>query len=186
MVTFIDAHRNAYGVEPICRMLPIVPSTYCEQKARQADPSRLPVRAQRDAHLRPVITRVWHATRRRYGAKKVWYQLNRERIAVARCTVERLIGAMALHGIMRGRRVRTTIPDALAARPLDLVQRNFTATRPNQLWVSDFTYVATWSGFVYGAFVTDAFSRRIVGWRASTSMRSDLALDALEQALVRP
>ena len=183
MVTFIDEHRNAYGVEPICRMLPIAPSTYYEQKARQADPSRLPVRAQRDAQLRPEITRVWHATRRRYGAKKVWYQLNRERIAVARCTVERLMGVMDLHGIVRGRRVRTTIPDALAARPLDLVQRNFTATRPNQLWVSDFTYVATWSGFVYVAFVTDAFSRRIVGWRASTSMRSDLALDALEQAL---
>jgi transposase InsO family protein len=113
----------------------------------------------------------------------VWKQLHRERIAVARCTVERLMGAMDLHGVVRGRRVRTTIPDVLAARPLDLVQRNFTATRPNQLWVSDFTYVATWRGFVYVAFVTDAFSRRIVGWRASTSMRSDLALDALEQAL---
>ena len=183
MVRFIDAHRESLGVEPICAVLPIAPSTYYEQKARERDPSRVPVRVQRDEVLKPEITRVWQATRQRYGAKKVWKQLNRERIAVARCTVERLMGDLDLCGVVRGRRVRTTIPDALAARPLDLVQRNFTATRPNQLWVSDFTYVATWSGFVYVAFVTDAFSRRIVGWRASTSMRSDLALDALEQAL---
>jgi transposase InsO family protein len=183
MVTFIDDHRKAYGVEPICRVLPIAPSTYYAWKARHADPTKRPKRALRDAELRPEITRVYHATRRRYGAKKVWKQLNREAIAVARCTVARLMGEMQLHGIVRGRRVRTTIPAAVADRPLDLVQRNFTATRPNQLWVSDFTYVATWSGFVYVAFVTDAFSRRIVGWRASTSMRSDLALDALEQAL---
>ena len=183
MVAFIDAHRETYGVEPICAMLPIAPSTYFEQKARQRDPTRLPARAHRDTRLKPEITRVWQATRRRYGAKKVWKQLNRETIPVARCTVERLMEVMGLHGVVRGRRVMTTIPDALAVRPLDLVQRNFTATRPNQLWVSDFTYVATWRGFVYVAFVTDAFSRRIVGWRASTSMRSDLALDALEQAL---
>jgi len=183
MVRFIDAHRESLGVESICAVLPIAPSTYYEQKARARDPSRLPARVQRDDVLKPEIARVWQATRRRYGAKKVWHQLHREQIAVARCTVERLMGEMDLHGVVRGRRVRTTIPDALATRPLDLVQRNFTATRPNQLWVSDFTYVATWSGFVYVAFVTDAFSRRIVGWRASTSMRSDLALDALEQAL---
>ena len=183
MVAFIDAHREAYGVEPICALLPIAPSTYFEQKASQRDPTRRPPRAHRDTRLKPEITRVWQATRRRYGAKKVWKQLNREHIPVARCTVERLMDDMAMHGIVRGRRVKTTIPDSLAARPLDLVQRNFTATRPNQLWVSDFTYVATWRGFVYVAFVTDAFSRRIVGWRASTSMRSDLALDALEQAL---
>ena len=183
MVRFIDAHRESLGVESICAVLPIAPSTYYEQKARERDPSRVPVRVQRDDVLKPEITRVWQATRQRYGAKKVWKQLNRERIAVARCTVERLMGDLDLCGVVRGRRVRTTIPDAVAARPLDLVQRNFTATRPNQLWVSDFTYVATWSGFVYVAFVTDAFSRRIVGWRASTSMRSDLALDALEQAL---
>jgi len=183
MVRFIDAHRESLGVEPICAVLPIAPSMYYEQKARERDPSRVPVRVQRDDVLKPEIMRVWQATRQRYGAKKVWKQLNRERIAVARCTVERLMGDLDLCGVVRGRRVRTTIPDALAARPLDLVQRNFTATRPNQLWVSDFTYVATWSGFVYVAFVTDAFSRRIVGWRASTSMRSDLALDALEQAL---
>ena len=183
MVAFIDAHREAYGVEPICAVLPIAPSTYREQKARQRDPTRLPARAQRDAVLRPEITRVWQATRRRYGAKKVWKQLNREQIPVARCTVARLYQGLGLQGVVRGRQVRTTIAEPMQDRPLDLVQRNFTVARPNQLWVSDFTYVATWRGFVYVAFVTDAFSRRIVGWRASTSMRSDLALDALEQAL---
>lgn len=183
MVTFIDDHRAAYGVEPICRVLPIAPSTYYERKARQADPTRRSARAQSDDELKPEITRVWQATRRRYGGKKVWKELRREGRVVARCTVARLYKGLGLHGVVRGRRVKTTIPDVLAARPLDLVQRNFAATRPNQLWVSDFTYVATWSGFVYVAFVTDAFSRRIVGWRASKSMRSDLALDALEQAV---
>lgn len=183
MVAFLDAHRAEYGVEPICAVLPIAPATYYEQKARQRDPARRPARAQRDAALRPEITRVWHATRRRYGAKKVWKELRREGCLVARCTVARLYRDLGLRGVVRGRRVRTTIPEPLAARSLDLVQRNFTATRPNQLWVSDFTYVATWRGFVYVAFVIDVFARRIVGWRASTSMRSDLALDALEQAL---
>jgi putative transposase len=182
-VAFVDAHREQYGVEPICRVVPIAPSTYYEQKARAADPSRLPARAQRDECLRPEITRVWRANRRVYGAKKVWKQLNRERIAVARCTVVRLMGELGLRGVVRGRRVRTTIPEALAERPRDLVQRQFRATRPNELWVSDLTFVATWRGFVYVAFVIDVFARRIVGWRASTSLRSDLALDALEQAL---
>jgi transposase InsO family protein len=183
MVAFIDGHRAAYGVEPICAVLPIAPSTYYEQKARQADPTRLPARAQRDAVLRPEIERVWRTHRQVYGAKKVWKQLHRESMPVARCTVARLMRAQGLRGVVRGRRVRTTIPDALAERPRDLVQRDFTATRPNQLWVSDLTYVATWRGFVYVAFVIDVFSRRIVGWRASSSLRSDLALDALEQAL---
>ncbi len=183
MVAFVDAHRAAYGVEPICAVLPIAPSTYYEQKAREADATRQPARAQRDAQLRPEIARVWQANRRVYGAKKVWKQLNRETIPVARCTVARLMRTLGLRGVVRGRRIRTTIPDALADRPQDLVQRQFTATRPNQLWVSDFTYVATWRGVVYVAFVIDVFARRIVGWRASTSMRSDLALDALEQAL---
>jgi putative transposase len=183
MVTFIDDHRQAYGVEPICAVLPIAPSTYYEHKARERDPARRPARAQRDAALVPEILRVWQATRRRYGAKKVWKALRREGRAVARCTVARLFRALGLRGVVRGRRVKTTIPELAAARPLDLVQRNFTATRPNQLWVSDFTYVATWAGFVYVAFVTDVFSRRIVGWRAARSMRSDLVLDALEQAL---
>ena len=183
MVGFIDAHRETYGVEPICAVLPIAPSTYYEQKARQADPRRQPARVQRDAELRPEIERVWRANRRVYGAKKIWKQLGREGIPVARCTVARLMGTLGLRGVVRGRRVRTTIPDALAERPRDLVQRQFRATRPNQLWVSDLTYVATWRGFVYVAFVIDAFARRIVGWRAASSLRSDLALDALEQAL---
>jgi transposase InsO family protein len=183
MVAFIDTHREAYGVEPICAVLPIAPSTYYEQKARQADATRQPARAVRDAQLRPEIVRVWQANRRVYGAKKVWKQLNRETIPVARCTVARLMRTLGLRGVVRGRRIRTTIPEAVAARPQDLVQRQFTATRPNQLWVSDLTYVATWHGFVYVAFVIDVFARRIVGWRATTSLRSDLALDALEQAL---
>jgi transposase InsO family protein len=183
MVAFVNAHREQYGVEPICRMVPIAPSTYYEQQARAADPTRLPARAQREARLRPEITRVWRANRGVYGAKKVWKQLHREQIPVARCTVARLMGELGLRGVVRGRRVRTTIPDAVAERPRDLVQRQFRATRPNQLWVSDLTYVATWRGFVYVAFVIDVFARRIVGWRASSSLRSDLALDALEQAL---
>ncbi len=183
MVAFIDDHRAAYGVEPICAVMPIAPSTYYEQKARQADPTRQPARAQRDAQLQPAIQRVWDANLQVYGAKKVWKQLNREGVRVARCTVGRLMGTMGLRGVVRGRPCRTTIPEAAAEHPRDLVDRNFTATRPNQLWVSDLTYVATWRGFVYVAFVIDVFARRIVGWRASSSLRSDLALDALEQAL---
>jgi transposase InsO family protein len=183
MYQFIDAHRDAYGVEPICRILAIAPSGYYEHKARQADPSRRPARAQRDAQLRGEIQRVWATNRRVYGARKVWRQLRREQVPVARCTIERLMRADGLRGVVRGRRVRTTTPDTAAERPLDLVQRQFTAERPNQLWVADFTYVATWRGFVYVAFVIDVFSRRIVGWRAHTTMRSALVLDALEQAL---
>ena len=183
MTSFIDEHRASYGVESICAMLPIAPSTYCEQKARQVDPSRLPKRAKRDAVLCKEIDRVWHENRGIYGARKVWKQLGREDIPVARCTVERLMGKLGFQGIVRGRKPKTAIPDNAAARPADLVQRDFTATRPNQLWVADLTYVATWSGFVYAAFVVDAYSRRIVGWRVSGSLRSDLALDALDQAL---
>lgn len=143
MVAFIDIHREAYGVEPICAVLPIAPSTYYEQKARQADPTCVPARAQGDVRLRPEIARVWQANRRIYGAKKVWKQLDREQIPVARCTVARLMRTMGLWGVVRGRRVRTTNPEAAAERPRDLVQRDFRATRPNQLWVSDLTYVAT-------------------------------------------
>ena len=183
MVSFIEEHRNRYGVEPICRMLPIAPSMYFELKARQADPARVPARAQRDAVLRAQIQRVWDENFKVYGAHKVWRQLNREKISVARCTVERLMRDMGLAGATRGRKFKTTTVDDTAARPADLVQRNFTATRPNQLWVSDLTYVATWAGFVYVAFVIDVFARLIVGWRASRSLRTDLALDALEQAL---
>jgi transposase InsO family protein len=184
MVSFIDDHRGEYGVEPICCVLPIAPSTYYAYKAREVDPTRLAERSRRDASLAVEIQRVWRANRSIYGARKVWRQLKREGFEVARCTVERLMRLSGLEGVVRGKRVRTTIPaDLSSKRPLDLVQRVFRAERPNELWVADFTYVATWRGMVYVAFVIDAFSRRIVGWRASSSMRTDLALDALEQAL---
>ncbi len=183
MVQFVEEHRATYGVEPICHAIGMAPSTFYEQHARQSLPERQPARAQRDARLRPEIARCGHANQRVYGAKKVWKQLNREGIPVARCTVARLMKAAGLRGVVRGRRVRTTIPEPAQERPRDLVQRAFRAERPNQLWVADFTYVATWRGFVYVAFVIDVFSRRIVGWRVSTAMRTDLALDALEQAL---
>ena len=184
MVAFADEHRKEYGVEPICRVLPIAPSTYYEQKARQADPSRLPLRVRDDAVLRDEIERVWNDNFQVYGARKVWRQLVREGQRVARCTVERLMRQMGLQGATRGKSFKvTTMADKSATRPDDLVERNFTAAHPNQLWVADLTYVATWSGFVYVAFVIDAFSRMIVGWRASSTLRSDLALDALEQAL---
>ena len=183
MTSFIDEQRGDYGVQPIRAVLPIAPSIYYERKARGADPSRLPERVQRDAALEKEIERVWYENRRIYGAHKVWRQLQREGFKVARCTLERLMRNLGLVGAVRGRRIRTTIPDGETARPADLVERDFTATRPNQLWVADLTYVATRAGFVYMAFVIDAFSRRIVGWRVSQLLRSDLALDALEQAL---
>ena len=183
MVSFIDEHRGAYGVEPICKVLPIAPSTYWEQAARARDPSRLPPRLRRDAALRPEIKRVWRENHSVYGVEKVWKQLNREAIPVARCTVERLMHALGLSGAVRGKTVKTTVPHPALPCPRDKVQRDFSATAPNQLWVADFTYVATWRGFVYVAFVIDVFARRIVGWRAAASPRTDLVLDALEQAL---
>jgi putative transposase len=183
MVSFITEHQGIYGVEPICRVLPIAPSTYYEQKACLADSARLSDRIRHDAIMREEIRRVWEANRRVYGARKVWRQLRREGIDVARCTVERLMREMGLQGVVRGRKVRTTIPDKVSPRPADLVERKFTADEPNRLWVADLTYVATWIGFVYVAFIIDVFSRKIVGWRVSRSLRSDLALDALEQAL---
>jgi len=183
MIAFIDAHRDAYGVESICAQLPIAPSTYYEHKCRQIDPSRVPVRVRRDVELRGSIRRVWDDNFQVYGARKVWRQLNREQIPVARCTVERLMRSLELQGAMRGRKCRTTIADDGAARPPDHVNRQFQATRPNELWVADFTYVATWSGFVYVAFVIDVFARRIIGWRVARSMRAELVLDALEQAI---
>ena len=183
MVSFIDDHQGFYGVEPMCRVLPIAPSTYYEHKACLADPARLSERARLDAVLRPEIMRIWKANRSVYGARKVWRQLGREGIKVARCTVERLMREMGLRGVVRGRKQRTTIPDEATARPRDLVARKFTADGPNRLWLADLTYVATWAGFVYVAFIIDVFSRMIVGWRVSRSLRSDLALDALEQAL---
>ena len=183
MVAFIDAHRDAYGVEPICAQLPIAPSLYYERKARQADPERVPPRLRRDEALRPEIQRIHEENFGVYGARKVWRQLGREDIDVARCTVERLMRSLGLQGVVRGRKCRTTIGDESAERPLDRVNRQFVATRPNQLWVADFTYVATWSGFVYAAFVIDVFARRIIGWRVARSMSAELVLDALEQAI---
>jgi transposase InsO family protein len=184
MVAFIDTHRDVDGVEPICAQLPIASSTYYARKAQENDPTRRSPRAQREATLRVEIQRVWDSHFRVYGADKVWRQLGREAIFAARCTVERLMRAMGLRGATRGRAFTiTTSADDAAPRPADLVQRTFTATRPNQLWVADLTYVATWRGFVYVAFVIDVFAPRIVGWRVDTTLRSDLALDALEQAL---
>jgi putative transposase len=184
MVAFLDQHRERYGVEPICAMLPIAPSTYFLWKAQQQDPTTRSARAQRDDELRAAIQRVWDDHQQVYGPRKVWRQLRREHDDVARCTVERLMGEMGLRGAVRGRAWKiTTQSDPAATRPADLVQRQFTATRPNQLWVADFTYVPTWRGFVYVAFVIDIFARRIVGWRVSASLATDFVLDALEQAI---
>ena len=183
MTSFIDEYRTEYGVEPICRQLPIAPSTYYEQKARENDPGRLPDRTRRDSALEIDIQRVREENFEVYGARKVWCQLNRECIEVARCTVERLMKRLGIQGVRRGRKCWTTISDDTLARPTDLVNRQFIAIQPNQLWVADITHVATWSGFVYVAFVIDVFSRHIVGWRVSRSLHTDLVLDALEQAL---
>jgi putative transposase len=183
MVAFIDAHREAYGVEPICAQLPIAPSTYDEATARVADPARVPARGQRDRTLCAELARVWHANRCVSGAKQVRKALRRQGVTVARCPVARLLEPLGLRGVVRGRAIVTTVPDAAADRPADLVQRTCTADRPNAVWVADVTDVATWRGFGYVAVVVDGFSRRIVGWRAATSRRTDLALDALEQAL---
>ncbi len=180
MIAFIDDHRQAYGVEPICRVLPIAPSTYHAHVARRADLGRLPARARSDAALMVEIRRVFEANFQVYGVRKLWRQLARDGIVAARCTVARLMG---LQGAVRGKKIRTTIPDPAAACPLDRVNRQFKAPRPNALWVSDFTYVATWSGFVYVAFVIDAYARRIVGWRVSRTAHASFVLDALEQAL---
>ncbi len=183
MITFIDDHREAYGVEPICRVLPIAPSTYRRHVARRVDPSKAPPRFRRDAELKAHIRRVWNENFQVYGVRKVWRQLGREGIDVARCTVARLMREMDLKGAVRGQPVRTTISDKAAPRPRDRVNREFQASAPNRLWVSDFTYVATWGGFVYVAFVIDVFARRIVGWRVSSSAATGFVLDALEQAL---
>ncbi|MDR6144263.1 putative transposase [Sphingomonas sp. SORGH_AS870] len=183
MVSFIDAHRKAYGVEPICRVLPIAPSTYHAHAARRIEPTRRSARVRRDDALGPEVRRVFEENFRVYGVRKVWRQLRREGFDVARCTVARLMRAMGLAGVMRGKPVRTTVGDRTALCPLDRVNRQFRAPAPNMLWVSDFTYVATWAGFVYVAFVIDTYARRIVGWRASRSAHAGFVLDALEQAL---
>jgi putative transposase len=177
-VRFVDAHRAEFGVEPIWRVLQVAPSTYYAAKSRPPSP-----RSVRDAALAPEIARVHADNFAVYGARKVWRALHREGTPVARCTVERLMRAHGLTGVVRGKTRRTTVPAQTAPRPADLVERRFTAPAPNRLWVADLTYVPTWSGFVYVAFVMDVYSRQIVGWRLSTSLRTDLALDALEQGL---
>ena len=184
MTAFVDVHRKEHGVEPICEQLPIAPSTYYEHKRREREPERCSARSRRDAVLRPLIRRVHEENYGVYGARKVWRQLHRQGVRVARCTVERLMRLEGLVGVVRGKRPRTTVPDDTGTeRPADLVDRRFGAVAPNRLWVADITYVPTWSGFVYAAFVIDAFSRFIVGWRTATTLRTGLALDALEQAL---
>ena len=184
MVSFIDEHRVDYGVEPICKQLPIAPSTYYDHKILERDPDRECNRSIRDRHLEPEIERIWKENFEVYGVPKVWRQMKREGFVIARCTVERLMRKLGLKGVTRGpKNCWTTVADDSLARPADLVNREFTAVRPNQLWVADITFVATWSGFVYVAFVTDVYSRRIVGWRVSRSLKTDLVLDALEQAL---
>lgn len=183
MIAFIDDHRASYGVEPICRLLPIAPSTYHAHAAARRDPAQASARARRDAELRCEIARVHAENFGVYGARKVWRQLRREGVGVARCAVERLMRAMGLQGAVRGKRVRTTVPDGALPCPLDKVNREFSAPAPNRLWVSDFTYVATWQGFVHVAFVIDAYARRIVGWRVSRAATAGFVLDALEQAI---
>lgn len=183
MVTYIDNHKARFGVEPICQVLPMAPSTYYAHKARYRDGERRSDRAKRDAVLKCEIQRVWDEHYRVYGVRKVWRQWKREGFVVARCTIARLMRELGLQGVVRGRRIKTTVPDDGSDRPLDHVKRNFSVSRPNALWVADLTYVATWRGFVYVAFVIDAFARRIVGWRVSNSLQADIALDALEQAL---
>ncbi len=183
MISFIDAHRSVLGVEPICRLLPIAPSTYYENVAKRLDRDRLSVRARSDIGLRIEIRQVFNENFQVYGVRKVWRQLLREGYAIARCRVARLMRSMSLQGTIRGKPVRTTFSDKVAPSPLDRVNRQFKAPAPNRLWVSDFTYVATWQGFVYVAFVIDVFARRIVGWRASRTAHASFVLDALEQAL---
>ena len=183
MIAFIDDHRQAHGVEPICKVLPIALSTYHAHVAKRVDPSRLSARDRRDAALKEEVRRVFDANFQIYGVRKVWRQLQREGFDVARCTVARLMRAMGLEGVIRGKLIRTTVSDKGAPCPLDHVNRQFHAPAPNMLWVSDFTYVATWTGFVYVAFVIDTYARRIVGWRVSRTAHASFVLDALEQAL---
>jgi transposase InsO family protein len=183
MIAFIDMHRDVYGVEPITRLLPIASSTYHEHARRLREPQRAPARQQRDAALSREILRVHAENFGVYGRRKVWRQMLRDGTEVARCTVARLMRQQGLKGVVRGKAVKTTVPDKAASCPLDKVQRQFRAPAPNRLWLSDFTYASTWQGFAYVAFIIDAFARRIVGWRVSRNARADFVLDALEQAL---
>ena len=183
MITFIDDHRGDYGIEPICKVLPIAPSTYHAHALRRREPERLPERSKRDLSLKPEIKRVFAENFAVYGVRKVWRQLKRESFDVARCTIERLMREMGLKGAIRGKLFKTTVSDKAQPCPLDHVNRQFNAPAPNRLWLSDFTYVSCWTGFVYVAFITDVFARRIVGWKASRSAHAGFVLDALEQAL---
>ncbi len=183
MITFIEEHRDAIGVEPICKHLPIAPSILYDHMAKRANPDLMSDRAKRDMALKPEIERVWKQNFKVYGVRKVWHQMRREGFDVARCTVARLMKDIGIEGIIRGKKHRTTIPDKSQPCPLDKVNRQFKAPAPNMLWVSDFTYVATWQGFVHVAFVIDAFARRIVGWRVSRTAHAGFVLDALEQAV---
>jgi len=183
MISFIDEHRSVLGVEPICRLLPIAPSTYYEAIAKRMDVDRLSARERNDIAMKVEIRRVFNENFQVYGVRKVWRQLQREGYDIARCTVARLMRVMGLQGIIRGKPIKTTVSDKSAPCPLDRVNRHFKAPAPNMLWLSDFTYVATWHGFVYVAFVIDAFARRIVGWRASRTANAGFVLDALDQAL---
>lgn len=183
MIAFIKAHRDVCGVEPICRVLQIAPSTFYAHLAIERDPDLASVRAKRDAQLRPAMKQVWEDNRSVYGARKLWRAMLREGHDLARCTVERLMRDIGIEGVRRGKKIKTTWSDKTLPCPMDRVNRQFRATMPNQLWVSDFTYVSTWQGFVYVAFVIDTFANKIVGWRASRSQQTQFVLDALEQAL---
>ena len=183
MMDFIEESREAFGVEPIFRTLQFAPSTYYDRRAVARDPDRASARARSDAALSIKIDAAWDANRKLYGARKIWRVLRRQGEDAARCTVERLMRSLGIRGVVRGKKVITTNPDTSQPCPDDKVNRLFKADRPNKLWVSDFTYVPTWSGTVYVAFVIDVFARRIIGWRASTSMKTQFVLDALDQAI---
>jgi transposase InsO family protein len=182
MVNFVDQHRSKYGVEPICKELQIAPSTYFRHVQLRDNPNLRSTRAKRDDALKTKIQVVWDESGKRYGAMKVWQQLCLDGVDVARCTVERLMGELGFQGVTRGKRTNTTRPSKRPC-PKDLVQRNFRAAAPNRLWVADITCIHTRTGIVYASFVTDVFSRRIVGWQVASSMKTSLALDSLEQAL---
>ena len=182
MIAFIEDHRDDLGVEPICKVLPIAQSTFHAHAAIARDPDLASDRAKRDADLSPEIKRVWEENNEVYGIRKVWHQLQREKFTIARCTVARLMKHLDIHGVIRGKVKKTTVPDKSQPCPKDKVNRKFRAPAPNMLWVSDFTYVSTWQGFVYVAFIIDTFADKIVGWRVSSSPKTDFVLDALEQA----
>ena len=183
MIAFIEDHRDDLGVEPICKVLPIAQSTFYAHAAIARNPDLASDRAKRDADLSPEVKRVWEQNNEVYGIQKVWHQLQREEFSVARCTVARLMKRLDIKGVIRGKVQKTTVPDKSQPCPKDKVNRKFRAPAPNMLWVSGFTYVSTWQGVVYVAFIIDTFADKIVGWRVSSSPKTDFVLDAVEQAL---